>query len=344
MIYHMTGGAWGFLIRRILEAASRTLPLVAVGFVPIALGAARLYLWAQPDAVSGNKLLQEQQVYMNLPFWCVRAAVYFGLWLLIAFLLNVLSRREDRAASASVRLWLNTVSGIGLVIYGITIHFASVDWIISLQPAYHSTITGPMLAAQQLLCAMSLAVIVFTSLCRLKPIADVVSPKTLNDLGNLLLTFVVLWAYMWWFEFMLIWIGNLPPDLIWYVNRVRGGWLWVCLALVIFNFAAPFLLLLQRQVKQQPVMLAHVAGVVLFMQLVFTHWQILPAFQPTGVGECWVCLFAPFALGGLWGAYFLWQFRRWPLLAQHDNNARAAERLRINDEFEREWEESLAHG
>ncbi len=165
MTYHLTGGAWGFLIRRILEAASRTLPLVAIGFVPIALGAARLYLWAQPDAVAGNKLLQEQQIYMNLPFWCARAAIYFGLWLLTAFLLNVFSRREDRTGSPSMHLWLNGISGIGLVIYGISIHFASVDWIISLQPAYHSTITGPLLASQQLLCALSLAGIVFGECC-----------------------------------------------------------------------------------------------------------------------------------------------------------------------------------
>jgi hypothetical protein len=344
MIYHVTGGAWGFLLRRILEASVKTLPLLALGFVPIALGANALYPWAQPDAVASNELLQKQSIYMNLPFWCIRAAVYFALWLTVAFILCLWSRKQDRTADPRIRWRLNGLSGIGLLIYGVTMHFASVDWIISLQPEYHSTICGPLLASQEMLSAFAFAVLVLTLLRDRKPLADLISDKTLNDMGSLLMTFVVLWSYMWWFEFMLIWIANLPVDVIWYVDRVRAGWLCVTIALVVFGFAIPFLLLLQRTLKQQPAVLARIAGLLLLMQLTFTHWTILPAFRPENFGDCWMSLVAPPALGGIWLAVFLWQFRRVPLLAQHDHNALGVIRLRMTQEWETEWEESLAHG
>jgi hypothetical protein len=344
MMYHLTGGAWGFLIRRILEASVKMLPLLALGFIPIALGANKLYLWAQPNAVASNELLQEQSAYMNLPFWSIRAIIYFVLWSIIAFFLCRWSRQQDRAANPRADLWLNTFSGIGLVIYGITIHFASVDWVISLQPEYHSTISGPLLASQQLLSALSLAILTFTLLCDRKPFADLVSAKTLNDLGNLLLTFVVLWSYMWWFEFMLIWIANLPADVVWYIDRVRGGWLWTAIVLVVIGFAIPFLLLLQRANKQRPSMLSRIACVALLMQLLFAHWMILPAFRPVSFADIWMSLLAPPALGGIWLALFIWKYQHAPLLAQNDRNAVGVIRLRLSEDWESQWEESLAHG
>ena len=344
MIYHITGGAWGFLLRRILEAGVKTLPLVALGFLPIALGQRTLYLWAQPDAVASNELLQQQSIYMNLEFWCIRAAAYFLLWLTIAFFLGRWSRQQDRKDNPQTYLWLNTWSAVGLVIYGITMHFASVDWIISLQPEYHSTICGPLLASQQLLSSLALAVLALALLCDRKPLVDLVSDKTLNDMGSLMLTFVVLWSYMWWFEFMLIWIANLPADVIWYVDRVRDSWLGITLVLVVFGFAVPFLMLLQRALKRQPAVLARIACLLLLMQLLFTHWTILPAFRPVNFGQCWMSLLAPPALGGIWLAFFIWRLRRAPLLVQNDKNALAVIRLRLTEDWATQWEESLAHG
>jgi hypothetical protein len=317
---------------------------VALGFVPIAIGAGTLYLWARPDVVESNELLRQQSVYMNLQFWCIRAVIYFALWLLISFFLGRWSRKEDTATNPRFSLWLNGLSGVGLVVYGITIHFASVDWITSLQPEYHSTICGPLLASQQLLSGFALAVAVLAMLCNRKPVADLVSAKMLTDLGSLLLAFVVLWSYMWWFEFMLIWIANLPADVIWYVNRVGGGWLWTTIMLTVFGSAVPFLLLLQRKFKQQPSTLVRIGGMVLLAQLVFTHWTILPAFRPVNLGDCWMSFFAPPALGGIWLAVFLWQLQRAPLLAQNDKNALAAIRLRLTDDWETQCEELLAHG
>jgi hypothetical protein len=344
MTYHITGGAWGFLLRRIFEAAVKTLPLLALGFIPIAIGAKYLYPWAQPDVVQSNELLQQQSVYMNYAFWCIRAAIYFALWLVVAFFLCRWSRQQDRVDNPRTNIWLNTFSGIGLVVYGVTMHFASVDWIISLQSEYHSTISGPLLGSQQLLSSFSFALLVLALLVHRPPLKDLVSNKTLNDCGGLLVTFVILWSYLWWFEFMLIWIANLPADVIWYVNRIRGAWLWITVVLVVFGFMVPFVLLLQRAIKQRPAALARMALLLLLVQLLFTHWQILPAFRPAGIGQWWMSLIAPPALGGIWLALFTWQFQRAPVLAQNDKNILGVIRLRLTDEWEEQWEESLAHG
>jgi hypothetical protein len=344
MIYHVTGGVWGFLLRRIFEACAKTLPLLAVGFVPIALGAKSLYLWAQPEAVASNELLQQQSIYMNPGFWIIRAAAYFLLWNALAFFLCRWSRLQDKTANPRIQRWLNGLSGIGLMLYGVTMHFAAVDWIISLQPEFHSTIIGPLLASQQLLSGFAFAIIVLALLSDREHPTPLISAHSLNDLGTLLLTFVVLWGYMWWFEFMLIWIANLPVDVIWYVDRVQGGWLWLVVALAVFGFAAPFLLLLQRGLKRNLAALLRIAALVLFFQLAFTHWQILPAFQPAHFGDCWMSAFAPSAIGGIWLAVFLGWLKRAPLLALNDNNALALIRLRKTEEWETQWEDSLAHG
>jgi hypothetical protein len=343
MVYHLTGGAWGFLSRRILEAGMRTLPLLAVLFIPVACGVGFFYPWAQPAAVAADPRLQHQQIYLNVPFFCVRAALFFILWLVCAYFLSSWSDVEDRngdAGLASRRGWL---SGLGLVAYGIAMHFAAVDWVMSLQPMFHSTIFGPLLATGQLVSAMSLVIVVVAVLALRPPLETVISAKVLNDLGNLLLTFLVIWTYMAWFQFMLIWIANLPVDVVWYVARSQGGWLWVTWANFVLHFAVPFFLLLLRVVKQTPRVMRWLGGLMLLMQLVFDYYQVLPAFEAPSLAEHWLDFVMPLALGGLWLACFLWQLGRRPLLPAHDSNAHEAVHLRHLDDYEEALEETLSH-
>ena len=344
MVYHLTGGAWGFLIRRFLEAAMRTLPLLAVLFTPIACGLGYLYLWAQPDAVARDEGLQHKQVYLNAPFFWGRAAFYFITWLLVAQLLSSWSRQQDQTDDPQLARKLTWLSGPGLVAYGITITFASVDWVMSLQPAFHSSIFGPLFASGHFLSGQALAVLLLAGLAARPPLANLISPDVLIDLGNLLFTFLIIWAYMVYFQFMLIWIGNLPADVIWYVPRSRGGWEWVAWALFVFHFAVPFFLLLMRNIKREPSALALTAGLILFMQLVFMYYQIVPAFLNTHIGEHWMDFLTPFGVGGIWLAYFLWQLRRNPLLPQHDLNREEAVHLREADAQQAAREEALGHG
>lgn len=344
MVYHLTGGAWGYVIRRILEAQARTLPLLAVLFTPIACGIGWLYVWTRADVLAHDEKLQHQSSYMNPGFFWGRVAIYFVLWVGLTAVLNFWSHRQDRAGDYRLGAWSLQLSGFGLVIYGITIHFAAADWLQSLQPAFHSSIFGPLVATTQLLSGLAFAVLVLSDCVNRPPLANVISSKALNDLGSLLFSFLIIWAYMEWFQFMLIWIANLPVDVIWYLPRAESGWQWVAWALFILHFAVPFFLLLMRTVKRNPRRLAAVAALLLFMQLVFSWYQVMPSFRTGGIWDHWLDFFTPLAIGGFWLAWFLWQLERMPLLPAHDLNAEAAAHARHIDDRELAREGIIAHG
>jgi hypothetical protein len=329
MIYHLTGGAWGFLSRRILEAGMSTLPLLALLFIPIACGTGYLYLWAQPEVVASDPKLQQQQFYLTVPLFWVRAVLYFVVWLGLSFWLKWRSNEPERTAGPPVESNCGMLSGIGLVAYGISLHFASIDWVMSLQPVFHSTIFGPLVGSGQVLSAMALVIIAIAWLEGRPPLA--------------LVTFLIIWAYMAWFQFMLIWIANLPVDVIWYLPRSRDGWQWVITAIAILHFAVPFFLLLMRSVKQTPRLVGWVAGLILFMQLVFDYYQVVPAFNALRLVEHWMDFLTPLAIGGLWLAYFLWQLSSQPLLPWRDVSEEHALHLRRLDESEQALEEALSH-
>jgi hypothetical protein len=344
LIYNTTGGAWGYLIRRILEAQIRTLPLMAILFIPVAVGVGYLYLWAQSDIVATDKMLQKQQFYLNKGFFWGRAAVYFVIWVAVVYLLSTWSRREDEQGDVRLMRKIETFAGMGLVIYGLTVHFSSFDWIQSLQSTFHSTIFPPIVATGQILSAMAFALMMFNWLIHRPPISGIVSLKALNDLGNLLFVFVILWAYMVWFQFMLSWIANLPTEAGWYQARSYGGWQFLAWAIFLLNFAIPFLLLLLRVVKQTPRYQAAIASLVFVMQLAFSYYQIMPSFPFTTIADHWMDFLTPVAVGGFWFAYFLQQLKAAPLLALHDLNREHALLLRQEDETEADRQDLLAHG
>jgi hypothetical protein len=342
MIYHLTGGAWGFIVRRILEATTRTIPLLAILFVPVACGIYYLYLWTDPAQVAANPSLQYKQIYLNVPFFLGRAVFYFVLWSLLAYLLNRWSRAQDQSGSPVLAERMQRLSGPGLVVYGISLTFAAVDWVMSLQPAFHSTIFGPLVASSEMLSALSFTILVLIWLSSRPPLAEVVSPDAFRDHGNLLLTFLILWAYMVFFQFMLIWIANLPYEVIWYLPRSRGGWEWVTWALFIFALVVPFFSLLMREVKENPRPLAKVAWLLLFMQLVFVYYLVVPNFPDTTILDHWMDFLTPLGVGGLWLAYFLYQLKQGALLPLHDLSREAALHLREVDSEEGHEEEEAA--
>lgn len=344
MIYHLTGGAWGFLVRRTLEAGTRTLPLMALLFIPVAVGVKQLYVWTDLDKMTSPAMRQKVHYYLNEPFFYARAAAYFILWNALAYVLNYLSRKQDESGDKQLLTWLERVAGPGLVVYGVTITFASIDWVMSLQPAFRSTIFGPIFAAGEILSAHAFVVIVLAWLITQPPLSSVYSKEAFIDLGSLLFTFLVVWSYVLFFQFMLIWIANLRYDIIWLLPRSRDGWQWVAWALFVFGFAVPFLLLLMRGIKRDPRSLAQVAWLLLFMQLVFMYFQVMPFFPGTHIGQHWMDFLTPFGVGGLWLALFCWQLKRAPVLPRHDVNAPEASHLRHLDEEQRAREEAIHHG
>jgi hypothetical protein len=310
MLHHLVGGRWGYLIRRPLEAGSRTLPLLVLFFIPLLVGHSHLY---PPIADPGFKA-----VYLKPGFYFSRAAVYFAVWILFAYLLNKWSSEQDDTADPGIVARLRRLSGPGVLLYGFTITFASIDWVMALEPKFFSTIFGMIFIIMPALAAMSFVIIVTLLLSKYKPISDVVSPGHFNDLGNLLLTFVMLWAYLSFDQFLIIWAGNLQDEIPWYTERATGGWAPVALFIILFHFAVPFVLLLNRPVKRNMKVLASVGAGLVVMTWIDLYWFIVPAFYPLGPHIHWMDVVAPIGIGGVWQAFFVRQLKAKPLLPLHD--------------------------
>jgi hypothetical protein len=324
MMQYVTGGAWGIILRRTLEAATRTLPLVVIFFLPLLLGLHRLYIWTDRQAVAGDPLLQHKQPFLNIPFFIGRAAIYFVCWLALIFFLNRWSRRQDSTGEPKLAWRLEHLSAPGLFLLSITITLALIDWVMSLEPRWYSTIYAVGFMAGEMLAAFAFALAVVILLAARPPLAEVVEPRHFRALGNLMLTFVMLWAYCAFAQYLLIWSGNLRAEIPWYLRRMSGGWGWVALALIVFHFFLPFLLLLFREIKDHRRTLVCVAVVIILLRCVDLFWLVEPAFYKQHFSLHWLDFATLFGLGALWLAVFVWQLRALPLLPLRDPYAEEA--------------------
>jgi hypothetical protein len=328
MVHYLAGGAWGAILRRALESGMCTLPLMALLFVPLLFGLRELYSWARPETVAGDEVLRQKSLYLNIPFFALRLAIYFLAWLTLAYVINRVSRQHEQVTQRAMRdagaRRLALFSGVGLVIYSITMTFAAVDWAMSLEPHWYSTIYGIVFLVGQLLGAMAFAVIITAMLAEEEPLAEVITPEHLHDIGNLLLTSVLFWAYIAFSQLVIMWSGNLPEEIRWYVHRTQGGWEWVGVSLALFQFAVPFVLLLSQDIKRHVRRLAMIAAVILFMHLVDLFWMVMPAFYLQGPVLHWLDVVAVIGIGGVWMAIFFWQLKGRVLLPLHDPSLQGA--------------------
>ncbi len=320
MLQHMSGGQWGLVARRVFEAASRTLPVVALMFIPLLFGLRDLFEWARPEAVQASAVLRSKAPYLNVQFFIVRAVIYFAIWLGCSVLLNRWSAEQDRggAATPAESVRFRAVSAPGLLAYVLTMTFASVDWIMSLDPEWYSTIFGLLTVAGQALVSLAFAIAILATVYPSGAFGDRVGPRQFHDLGKLLLAFVMLWAYLAFSQFLIIWSGNLPEEIPWYLERMRGGWGVVALLIVVGHFALPFALLLSRDLKHRASLLAKVALVVIGMRLVDLIWLVAPTREHGGFPVHWMDVAIPAGLMGTWLFVFARQLRSRPLLPFRD--------------------------
>jgi hypothetical protein len=318
MLYHLVGGAWGTVIRRILESGMMTLPLMFVLFLPILFHLPRLYFWARPDVLSDPeadpKIIEIAHSYLNFNGILIRYILYFVIWFGMAYFLNRWSTEQDSIAGQST-LRFRAMSSIGLVIYSLTISFAVIDWVMSLQARWISTIYGLLFVAGEALSTYCFVVVIETILSKnkRKPMSDYLNETEIHDHGKFMLAFVMVWAYFNFSQWLIIWAGNLPEEIPWYVRRLHGGWEHVGLFLVLFHFAIPFALLLSRQLKREARTLVRLASWLLFMRVVDIFWHIEPASHPT-FHLSWLHFTSVAGIGGLWIAYFFYNLRARPLL------------------------------
>jgi hypothetical protein len=317
MIQHLSGGVWGATLRRFLEAAAMTIPLMGLLFVPVAVfGMHAVYEWSHPGFMVGE-VLEQKAAYLNEPFFFVRMVIYFVVWSVLAWLLYRWSREYDRTGDHRLGARLTRLSGPGMVLYAITMTLAMVDLLLSLDAEFYSTIWGGLVTFGMILAAFSMMIVVLALLTVRGPLDAVISGEHFLDVGKLLLAFTIVWTYLSFSQFLIIYSGNLPVEAQWYVTRLQGGWEWVGLALLLFQFALPFLLLLSRGLKRDPRMLVYVAALAFFMQYVYLIWLMAPNWHPDSISLSWMDLAAPVGFGGLFLIFFTGMLNRRPLLPLH---------------------------
>ncbi len=325
MIRHLTGGGWGTVIRRTMGAAMRCIPLMTLFFVPILFGLPKLYVWATPvDSITDKKLhehVAHLAHYLNPQAILVRACIYFFIWNLLSFLLSKWSAEQNQPPLRPAASKFKVLSGPGLVVYAFSISFAIIDWVMSIDPTWISTIYCLIILIGEVLSAMCFAVVIERILFRYKPMSELLKPNFVQDHGKWMLTFIMVWAYFSFSQWLIIWAGNLPEEITWYVRRLNGGWGPVGLFLAVFQFAVPFVFLLSRPFKRDVTKLVWLAVWVIFMRFVDLFWIIEPNFSNTFT-LTWLEIVIPIAMGGLWLAYFCRNLASLPLLPIYDEDVK----------------------
>jgi hypothetical protein len=317
MVHQLSGGAWGVVIRRPIGAAARVLPVMTALFLPIALGMTHLYIWTHADVVARDEVLRAKQPYLNVTFFLIRAAVYFFTWNAVSYFLNAWSLDQDRTDDPRIARKMQLLSAGGLVAYGLTITFASFDWLMSLEPHWYSTIYGVLILGGQGLSALAFLLIVLVWLSRRPPLDEIVAPGHFHDLGNLMLAFVMLWAYFSFSQYLIIWAGNLPDEIAWYQHRLATGWRIVGIGLMLFHFAVPFALLLSRVIKREARLILRLSVGMLAVRLLDNLWLVSPEFH-NGFALSWMDIVLPLSMGTIWLGFFVRQLRGRPILPVHD--------------------------
>ncbi len=312
MLYHVAGGAWGVLIRRLLEAASGTLPLMALLFVPVLFGLHSLYGWTDRAHVASDEVLRIKSAYLNVPFFVARTFLYFAVWIAFAFLLR--HRRGvlmvDAETKPKGQFFQPLLSGWGLVLYCLTASFAAIDWVMSLEPKWNSTVFGMLFIVGHVLTALA-ALILFRWIIQKMgaPSPPPAQTKPWLDIGNLLLAFLMLWAYLSFMQFLVIWMGNKKEETVYYLNRNQGIWLAIAISLIAAHFALPFVLLLFRAMKRKPGRLAAAAAFILWMRVLDTLWQVGPDTYRHASNWSWLYPGLFLAMGGIWAGWFVGSMR-----------------------------------
>ena len=330
MINHLTEGHWGLPARRIWEAASRTMPLLIVLFLPIVVGMDSIFSWTHPDPA--DEIIAGKATYLNTTFFMVRAAIFLGMWTFFGYLLSKFSMSQDSDDPANFDVWalrLRKVSGPGLLLMALTVTFYSVDWVMSLDPHWFSTLFGFLFAASDLLAAMAFTIVMVKMLETASPLDKLVKVQHYHDYGNLLMATVMLWAYMSFSQYLIIWSGNTQEEAPWYLARIGPGWVIISVILIAFHFMLPLLVLLTRRTKRASQHLVKIALYMLVMRFVDIYWLVTPSFSHGGtvelhIGDIWYDLAGLLAIGGLWLAFFAMQLKNKPLVPLKDKRLQEA--------------------
>ena len=308
MVYHLTAGGWGLVQRKTLEAGARTLPVLALLFLPLVFGMESVWVWASPESAH-DELIEAKRGFLNVPFFWARMAIYFAIWIFLAWFLSRQSRRQDETGDPSATVRMRTMSGPGVVVFVMVASFFSWDTLMSLNPHWFSSLYGFYFVSSTALTGMLFMAVTGWYLAQRDPWSKVFRAKHFHDYGKLMLALVMFWAYMALSQFLITWSGNVPEFTQWYFSRNQGGWKPYTVFLVVFHFFVPFLMLLSASLKRRPERLVRVAVYLLAMRWIDLYWQAAPTFYER-ITVHWLDLATLVAVGGVWVFVFVWQLRQ----------------------------------
>jgi hypothetical protein len=312
MIHHLVGGAWSVALLRILDAGAATMPLLALLFIPLLFGLSDLYPWARPEAVAADPMLDRQHIYMNAPLFIARSVLYIVVWVLLAYGLRRWSAARDRTADPRYTVYLRRISAGGLVVIAFSVTFAMIDWVMSLEPHWHSSVHPAVVGIGALLGAFALGVGITALLSARAHAPRALVTQVRTDLGGMFIGFAILWAYLAYSQFLLVWTGDIPEEVRWYSPRIEGGWQWLAIGVVGGQLVLPMALLVPRRLRLDTRVLGLVALGVLLAHAVDVFWLIAPAHGDATPSVHWVELTIVCAMGGWWVALLAWRLGQPP--------------------------------
>jgi hypothetical protein len=344
MIQHLTGGVWGLMLRRMLEAATMTMPLMLVVFLVLLAGIGDLWPWSHAEEVAASEVLQAKAPYLNVPFFIGRAIFYFAIFILIGYLLNRWSSEQDSNPDSKIADRLRTLSGPGIPVFVLLWTLAATDWGMSLEPEWFSSMYPVTFIIEGLLGVMAWGIIALTVMRSRKMLPYNVPIDRLHDLGKFMFAFTVVWAYINFSQFLIIWSGNIPEETPWYYHRLNGGWQVPAVMLMVGHFFLPFFALISRHVKRNYTGVTTLAVWIVLIQIVFVFWTVTPAFYADGFH---ISLLDPLALigvGGLWMALWARNLKQRPLLPPNDHRMPELEKQAAGDGHGHGKSHAAGHG
>lgn len=317
-LHNVVGGNWGVAIRRFVESGLQTLPLIALFAVPILFSLNTLYSWTHPDVRAHDFVVGHKAAYMNAPFFIARTILYFLIWFFFGFRILRMANEHERTGDPALFKRIKGASAPALLIFVVSTTYAFIDWIMSLEPDWYSTIYPWMFTVGEVTLTFAFMIALLVLMSKREPFASFVKPQHYHDLGNLMLAFTMLWAYMSFAQLLIIWAENLPDEIPWYIRRFSGGWGYVAWTISIFHFCVPFFLLLMRFIKRNPNLLRAVAVWMILIRILDVFWIVEPAFRQRELEVYWTDLVALIGLGGIWMAFFIRNLKARPLLVPSD--------------------------